>query len=232
MQEIPETTSNSDDKTPQYKYNIGLYGGSFDPPHVAHRSIAQHAILGLALRHLYIRPVGEAWYKSRRKLTPAKHRLAMARLNFRKLPRCHIDDSEAHKTEPCYTVDALRELRLEHPEAQIWLIMGGDQVAKLHTWHEWEEIPKLANLAYLKRKSNSSSVQIYERKNRKAFAKVHKIAGKNYAISSTKLRKDLSKIGPDSPLASRYLMPEVKRYILQNRLYAGNGFESSFLSLL
>lgn len=216
------------------KYNIGLYGGSFDPPHKAHRSIAQHAILGLMLRHLYIRPVGAAWYKSRHRLTAAKHRLAMAELNFRKLPRCHIDETEVNTQEPCFTIDALRQLRQLHPQAQIWLIMGGDQVASLHTWQEWESIPDLANLAYLKRPATGAtgSALAMERKNRSAFARVHRIAGKQYSVSSTRLRKDLSRKGPDSRLAARYLLPEVRRYIFRHRLYAGSGFESEFASLL
>lgn len=232
VQESPTPPPLSDTSgTRPYRYNVGLYGGSFDPPHKAHRSIAQYAILGLMLRHLYIRPVGSAWYKSRQRLTSAKHRLAMAELNFRKLPRCHIDATELDSQEPCYTIDALRQLRELHPQARIWLIMGSDQVASLHSWQEWEDIPRLANLAYLKRRTNSS-VYTLERQNRSAFEQVHRIAGKNYSISSTQLRRDLSRRGPDSRLAARYLLPEVRRYIFQHRLYAGSGFESEFTTLL
>lgn len=215
-----------------YKYNIGLYGGTFDPPHKAHRFIAQQSILELTLRHLYVRPVGSIWYKDKRNLTSAQHRLEMARLNFRKLPRCHIDDTEANNPDPSYTIDALQQLRQEHPDARIWLIMGGDQVAKLHTWKEWGTIPELANLAYLKRESNSSESIKQERQNRSAFEEVHKLTNKTYPISSTKLRKDIARQGPDSALAKQYLMPEVRRYILKNRLYARMQFESGFASLL
>lgn len=155
----------------------------------------------------------------------------MAELNFRKLPRCYIDDTELNTQEPCYTIDALHQLRQLHPQARIWLIMGSDQVAKLHTWQSWEEIPSLADLAYLKRKT-SSSVYALERQNRSAFSHIQAIAGKHYAISSTQLRRDLSRRGPDSKLAAGYLLPEVRRYIFQHRLYAGSGFESEFTSLL
>lgn len=129
---------------------IGLYGGAFDPPHVAHRTLAQAAVEQLELDTLLILPTGQAWHKERG-LTPAHHRLAMTRLAFHDLPHSMIDDREVLRPGPTYTVDTLRELAQENPKAQLFLVMGADQAKSLHTWHEIEEIYRLAIIGVAER---------------------------------------------------------------------------------
>jgi len=129
---------------------IGVYGGAFDPPHLAHRAVAQAAIEQLALDSLLIVPTGQAWHKDRR-LTGAHHRLFMTRLAFHDLPRSVIDDREILRAGPTYTVDTLRELAQENPTAQLFLVMGADQAQSLHTWHAIEEIYRLAIIAVAER---------------------------------------------------------------------------------
>src|SRR5690606_20992264 len=82
---------------------IGLYGGAFDPPHEAHRAMAEAALAQLGLDLLLILPTGQAWHKSR-PLTAAAHRLAMSRLAFSDLPHTRIDDREMRRNGPTYTV--------------------------------------------------------------------------------------------------------------------------------
>src|SRR5450756_325909 len=72
---------------------IGVFGGSFDPPHLAHLALVQAALAELPLDELRVVPTGQAWHKSR-PLTPAYHRLAMAQLAFADLPLVVIDPTE------------------------------------------------------------------------------------------------------------------------------------------
>lgn len=128
---------------------IGVFGGSFDPPHLAHLALARAAVDQLALDELRWLPAGTPWQKHRagRTLAPADHRLAMTRLLVEDEPRFVVDARELHREGPSYTVDTLRELHAEHPAARLWLVIGQDQYARLDTWHEWREILHLAALA-------------------------------------------------------------------------------------
>jgi len=125
---------------------VGMFGGAFDPPHRAHRTLARAAVQQLALDRLYVLPTGQAWHKDR-DLTPAEDRLAMARLAFSDLPAVQVDDRELRRSGPTYSIDTLRELRAEHPQAQLFLLMGEDQAAGFARWHAWQDIAQLAQLA-------------------------------------------------------------------------------------
>ncbi|MBB1077815.1 nicotinate (nicotinamide) nucleotide adenylyltransferase, partial [Rhodoferax sp. 4810] len=122
---------------------IGILGGAFDPPHLAHLALAKAAIEQLQLDQLRIIPTGQAWHKPRL-LTDAVHRLAMAQLAFAELPQAQVDDRETRRTGPSYTIDTLHELHAEAAGAQLFLIIGADQAQALTTWHAWEQILRSA----------------------------------------------------------------------------------------
>jgi nicotinate-nucleotide adenylyltransferase len=125
---------------------IGIFGGSFDPPHLAHVALARAAVAQLGLDELRVLPTGQAWHKAR-ELSAAHHRLAMAREAFRDVPHAVVDDRELRRSGPTYTVDTLRELRAEAPGAELLLVIGADQAEALHAWHESAAIMGLATLA-------------------------------------------------------------------------------------
>lgn len=122
---------------------LGLFGGAFDPPHVAHVALARAAVSQLALDELRVCPTGRAWHKSR-PLSDAHHRLAMARLAFSEVPRVVVDDRELRREGPTYTVDTLRELHHEHPKDTLVLVIGADQADAFDQWRESDEIARLA----------------------------------------------------------------------------------------
>jgi nicotinate-nucleotide adenylyltransferase len=122
---------------------LGVFGGAFDPPHVAHVALARAAVEQLQLDELLILPTGQAWHKAQA-LSPPEHRLAMARIAFTGLDRTVIDERELRRPGPTYTIDTLRELKAEQPLAQLFLVMGEDQAVALTRWHEWEAILDLA----------------------------------------------------------------------------------------
>jgi nicotinate-nucleotide adenylyltransferase len=124
---------------------VGMFGGAFDPPHRAHVALARTALQQLGLERLYVFPTGDAWHKERT-LSPARDRLAMARLAFAALPAVQVDERELRRTGPTYSIDTLRELQAEHPGAQLHLLMGEDQAAGFTRWHAWQEIAALAVL--------------------------------------------------------------------------------------
>lgn len=129
---------------------VGMFGGAFDPPHAAHRALAEAALSQLKLDVLHLLPTGQAWHKPRA-LSPAADRLAMCELAFAGLPPVRIDDRETWRAGPSYTADTLQELSAEYPDAELYLVLGADQLLAFKTWHRWEEVLQLATLAVANR---------------------------------------------------------------------------------
>jgi nicotinate-nucleotide adenylyltransferase len=131
---------------------LGVFGGAFDPPHLAHVALVRAAVEQLQLDQLRILPTGQAWHKAR-SLTAPEHRLALAEIAFGGLPRIIIDDRELRRPGPTYTIDTLRELKAEYPDAQLFLVMGEDQANSLTRWREWEAVVQLAIICLAARPS-------------------------------------------------------------------------------
>jgi nicotinate-nucleotide adenylyltransferase len=125
------------------RLRIGVFGGAFDPPHMAHVALVQTAIAQLQLDEVRVLPTGQAWHKAQQ-MTVAPHRLAMTRLAFERVPQVVVDGREITRSGPTYTVDSLQELTQERPRSQLYLLIGDDQRRSLHSWHRIEDIARLA----------------------------------------------------------------------------------------
>lgn len=192
---------------------VGLFGGAFDPPHEAHVALARAAVEQLGLDELRVLPTGQAWHKAR-DLSSAEHRLAMARMAFAGVPHATVDERELHRQGPTYTVDTLRELRREHPGAELVLVIGADQAEALHRWRESAELPKLATIAIAERARPAGSPVPFDASD---------IPGRRWEavelppmpISATAIRQ---RVAAGEGIA--HLVPEgVARYIDQQQLY-------------
>lgn len=126
---------------------LGLLGGTFDPPHLGHLALARAARDQLALDELRWVPAGAPWQKAGRVLAPAADRLAMVHALVDGEARMRVDDVEIRRVGPSYTVDTVLALRRERPDADLFLVVGQDQYARLHTWHRWRELLDAVTLA-------------------------------------------------------------------------------------
>jgi len=118
---------------------LGIFGGSFDPPHHAHIKLALRAIEQLHLDRLLVIPTGDAWHKTR-DLTLAPHRLAMTRLAFSDVPKAMVDSREIDRQGSTFTFDTIEEIMQDYPSAKLFLCIGGDQAQAFTTWHRWKDI--------------------------------------------------------------------------------------------
>ena len=135
---------------------IGIFGGAFDPPHNAHVAMAEAAIAQFNLDALRVIPTGDAWHKPR-DLSSGVHRAEMARLAFGHLSKVSIEEIELLRQGPSYTIDTLKALSQEAPEAQFFLFIGEDQGKALGTWREIEEIAQRAIICVAEREMPSLS---------------------------------------------------------------------------
>lgn len=124
---------------------VGLLGGTFDPPHVAHLVVAEVARVGLALDRVLFLVAGRPWMKE--DVGAVHHRVAMTGLAVADDPDFVLDERETRREGPTYTVDTVEELRREHPDAELVLILGADQLPRLGEWHRVERLRALVGLA-------------------------------------------------------------------------------------
>ena len=196
---------------------IGVFGGAFDPPHVAHVALAEAALAQLSLDALCIFPTGRAWHKSRG-LTDPKHRLAMAQLAFGDLPRVRVDAREVLRPGPTYTLDTLHELQAENPTAQLVLIMGADQAAALPSWNGWIEILSIAIISIAYRVESAASTARFDPQTLPGLpvgARFEMLDLPPMDTSATDIRARAAR-GDD---ITRLVPPAVARYIDQHHLY-------------
>ncbi len=130
---------------------IGLFGGSFDPPHRGHLEPvrAARAVLGLE-RVLYL-PTAQPPHKAGPRQAPPWARYAMVELSLLHEEGLYASPYELTPGTPAYTIDTLTHFRRQHPQAQLYYFLGGDSFAQLASWRRWRELAELATLVVLAR---------------------------------------------------------------------------------
>ena len=195
---------------------IGVFGGAFDPPHLAHVALVRSAIDSLQLDEVRVLPTGQAWHRSA-SLTDAAHRLDMARLAFAQMPQAVVDEREIRRTGPSYTVDTLRELAAEHPGAQLFLLIGDDQRRSLPGWHQIAEIARLAIICAAARDPQVASWHRGVATGSEVTEPpIEPLPMPLMPISATDIRERLSRQADETAL----LAPGVERYIHEHHLYS------------
>lgn len=130
---------------------IGVFGGTFDPPHLGHLVVASDACRALGLDRVVWVPSAVPPHKRDTVQAPAEARLEMVRAAVDGDPRFEACDIELRRPGPSYTVDTLRELAALHPGAELVLLIGADNLREIPTWRDPEGILALARVAVLSR---------------------------------------------------------------------------------
>jgi nicotinate-nucleotide adenylyltransferase len=121
--------------------HIGVFGGTFDPPHVGHLVTAVNVGHELSLDRVLLMVANVPWQKvGSREITPAADRLAMVRAAVADVPRLAAGDHEIRAGGASYTADTLARLADEHPGAELYTIVGDDAAANIHTWERVDEV--------------------------------------------------------------------------------------------
>jgi nicotinate-nucleotide adenylyltransferase len=122
--------------------NVAVFGGSFDPPHVAHLFTASYVLSTGGFDRLVVVPVYEHAFE--KPLAPFEHRIAMCRLCFAGLREVEVSDLEASLPRPSYTARTLERITSDHPGWRLRFVMGSDALADTSKWHDYERVVRLA----------------------------------------------------------------------------------------
>ncbi|MGI9098063.1 MAG: nicotinate-nucleotide adenylyltransferase [Solirubrobacteraceae bacterium] len=195
---------------------IGVLGGTFNPPHLAHLVCASEAASQLDLDRVLLTPVARAPHKEAEHDPGAQERLELCRLAVAGDERLEICDLEVRRGGPSYTVDTLRELHARTPEDDLTFIVGGDIALGLPSWHEPDEVLRLATLAVAER-AGAGRGDIAERL-RASFPDAAPpvfFDMPRLDISSSQIRRRVAE-----GRSIRYLVPDpVAEHIVRGRLY-------------
>jgi nicotinate-nucleotide adenylyltransferase len=121
---------------------LAVFGGSFDPPHVAHLLTASYVLATGGFARVLVVPVYEHAFD--KPLAPFAHRLAMCRACFSGLSDVVVSDVEAELPRPSYTERTLERIARDHPEFRLRFVMGSDALADTSKWHDYERVVELA----------------------------------------------------------------------------------------
>ena len=196
---------------------VGILGGTFNPPHVAHLVCASEAASQLGLERVLLTPVAIAPHKTAERDPGPEERLELCRLAVEGDERLEVCDLEVRRGGPSYTVDTLRELHARMPEDDLTFIVGGDIALGLPTWREPGAVLELATIAVAER-SGAARGDIAERL-RAGFPDAPApvfFDMPRLDVSSSQIRR---RVAEGRPI--RYLVPAaVADRIVRSRLYA------------
>lgn len=189
---------------------IGFLGGSFDPIHFGHLIAAQDAFEQYKLDQLWLVPAAQAPLKPNDVQSSAADRLAMIRAAVGWDKRFQVSDYELAKGGVSYTIDSARHFRRLYPSDQLYWIIGGDQLPKMHLWKDIAELAALVEFIFLERPGHP----VRATPNVPGL-RLHRCDGHLVEISSTELRERVRR-----GLSLEYFVPhKAIVHIEENALY-------------
>ncbi|MGB1795325.1 MAG: nicotinate-nucleotide adenylyltransferase [Acidimicrobiales bacterium] len=179
---------------------IGLFGGTFDPPHLGHLAVAIAARDALELDRTLLVVANQPWQKvSHRPVTEARHRLAMTELLVQNSDGLEVSDLEIVRGGMSYTIDTVKQL--QEAGHEVVLIMGADAAAGIDSWERATELSRLTRIAVVDRPGYDMPEL--------ANWSVDKIPAQSISVSSSQVRSSMSEGSP----ATDNIPSAVRRYI-------------------
>lgn len=195
---------------------VGLFGGTFDPPHLGHLILASEAQSQLELTRLLWTVTPDPPHKQDQTITPLEHRLAMVKLAIADNPLFELSEIELNRPGPHYTIDTIKLLAEQNPGAEIVPVLGGDSLNDLPTWHQPQEIVYAAHwVGVMRRPGETTDLRELERELPGITSKVHYVDAPLLEIASREIR---NRVATGKPF--RYYLPKsVCEYIEEHHLY-------------
>lgn len=208
--------------------SIALFGGTFDPIHIAHLNLAKNIQSTFNFQRFLFLPCKLPTHKNNN-ITASQHRVAMIQVALQAYPIQNADIclSEIKRSAPSYTVDTMQTLRQQYPDVALTFILGFDMFATIHTWHRYKELLCLCNFLVLKRQDQtkplpqivsnllaSHQTQDQVKLINDAFGNIYVFDAGQYTISSTSIRADIN-----GSIIKKIVPESVAAYINKYKLY-------------
>ena len=200
-------------------YRLGILGGTFDPPHYAHLILAQYACEELSLSKVMFVPAGAPPHKTHTR-TPVEHRLAMLHLAIADNVYFELSRVDVDRPGPHYTIDTVRILQAQYPEATLYLILGEDMYRDLPNWHRPQELVANGKLTIaVTRRPGPNYTDLHLDMHKGVIPNLEKhavlLAAPLVEFSSTDIVERIKR-----RQSVRYMVPDdVLKYIFQHNLY-------------
>lgn len=195
---------------------IGIYGGSFDPVHNGHINAARNFMEELSLDKIIIVPAYCSPFKKGLAVTPSQHRLNMCNIAFGNTEGFEVSDVEILRSDEGYMSDTVAQIREQYPDAELFLLLGSDQLLIFQKWHAWSKITDEATVAAAARTwDDDAAMEAAAAVLRSYGAEVIIVPIDVKELSSTDVREAVRR-GDD---ISAMVPPGVAEYIWDNYLY-------------
>lgn len=184
---------------------IGILGGTFNPPHLAHLLVAEQVYESLDLDAIHFMPTNEPGHAAGKETIPADYRVDMVDYAIENNPNFWLNLTEVNRPGKTYTIDTIKELKEANPDTEYYFIIGGDMVADLPNWKDIDELVKLVHFVGVNRPGYDVETDY----------PVVWVDALEIAISSTLIRQRVSE-----GISIKYLTPDsVIDYIKEKSLY-------------
>ncbi|MCC6244143.1 MAG: nicotinate (nicotinamide) nucleotide adenylyltransferase [Gemmatimonadaceae bacterium] len=193
---------------------LGIFGGSFDPPHMGHLLIAHDAMDALSLDRLLIIPAGQQPLKQSTR-TPAADRLAMVQRCFAGVARMEVDPVEIARGGLSYMVDTVADVQQRWPSAEVHLLVGSDVLATFSQWREPARLRSMVRLVVLRRLSSDGTPEAPSDLLDAPDAPVIHLATRRVDVSSTEIRARVR----EGRSIRGFVTDAVAEYIVSTGLY-------------
>ncbi len=199
------------------KRKVGILGGTFNPPHVGHLMLAEWAREAAGLDEVLFLPTGSSYMKEESEIEEGRARLDMVGLSIQGNPYFHASGMEIARGGPTYTYETMEQVRKEHPDWELYFIMGADCLFSIEEWKSPERIFASCRIIASVRdglpmdrlKDKRQELQ------KKYGAKIQLLNFPSIGLSSTEIRSRIR-----AGQSVRYMVPEnVLQYIEENHLY-------------
>lgn len=198
------------------KPKIGLFGGTFDPPHLGHLILAGEAAAQFELSRLLWILTPDPPHKQDAAITPLLHRLPMLQGMISHNPVFEISRIEIDRPGPHYTIDTVRLIAQREPEAELYLLIGGDSLRDLPTWRFSSDlVAEVSQIGVMRRPEDFIDLAPVESKLPGLTEKIRFLDALMQPVSSRELRRRIASGG----MYRYYVAPEVYDYIETNQLY-------------
>jgi nicotinate-nucleotide adenylyltransferase len=195
---------------------IGLFGGTFDPPHIVHLILANEAAYQFKLSRLLWMLTPDPPHKKDQAITSLEHRLKMTELVIEDDPIFELSRIELDRPGPHYTVDTVELLRVQEPQADFVLLIGGDSLRDMPAWHRPSDlVTAVDRIGVMRRPDDFFDLRSLEAKLPGLNQKVTFIDALVQDLSSSEIRRRVQAGEP----YRYYVLPSIHDYIESNQLY-------------